>query len=248
MAFGVKQLLVAIPQPGTSNQPVATTKKKKGLAGLFGGSTTLPPFVPVAINVVDNYGIAITTVGTLTAEAIAAAALKITGAPGIPGTLSTIEAQLANVNTTLLRIADNKKALADMLINLNIAVAAMVVAKNTETANLNVTVINAIKSNNYYIAASTVQPVMPPLEEQIKEALDDAKSFITAASLLGFVNTTMNSITFGITTYIVGTEVYKTASAKIEEYKNALFNVISPPSPASVKSAAASLIGAKDTP
>ena len=248
MAFGVKQLLVAIPQPGTSNQPVATTKKKKGLAGLFGGSTTLPPFVPVAINVVDNYGIAITTVGTLTAEAIAAAALKITGAPGIPGTLSTIEAQLANVNTTLLRIADNKKALADMLINLNIAVAAMVVAKNTETANLNVTAVNAVKSNNFYVAASTVQPVMPPLEEQIKEALDDAKSFITASSLLGFINTTMNSITFGITTYIVGTEVYKTASAKIEEYKNAVFSIISPPSPASIKSAAASLIGAKDIP
>ena len=248
MAFGVKQLLVAIPQPGTSNQPVATTKKKKGLAGLFGGSTTLPPFVPVAINVVDNYGIAITTVGTLTAEAIAFAALKITGAPGIPGTLSTIEAQLANVNTTLLRIADNKKSMADMLINLNIAVAAMVVAKNTETANLNVTAVNAVKSNNFYVAASTVQPVMPPLEEQIKEALDDAKSFITASSLLGFINTTMNSITFGITTYIVGTEVYKTASAKIEEYKNAVFNIISPPSPASVKSAAASLIGAKDIP
>jgi hypothetical protein len=248
MAFGVKQLLVAIPQPGTSNQPVATTKKKKGLAGLFGGSTTLPPFVPVAINVVDNYGIAITTVGTLTAEAIAAAALKITGAPGIPGTLSTIEAQLANVNTTLSRIADNKKTLADMLINLNIAVAAMVVAKNTETANLKVTAVNAVKSNNLYVAASTVQPVMPPLEEQIKEALDDAKSFITASSLLGFINTTMNSITFGITTYIVGTEVYKTVSAKIEEYKNALFNIISPPSLASVKSSAASLIGAKDIP
>lgn len=248
MAFGVKQLSVAIPQPGTSNQPVATTKKKKGLAGLFGGTTTLPPFVPVAVNVVDNYGVSIAAQTAEYTAAIAAATLKITGVPGIPGTLNTIEAQLANLNTTLTRVADNKKALADMLINLNIAVAAMVVAKNNENANLNVTAVNAVKSNNYYMAASTTQPVMPPIEDQIKEALDDAKSFITAASLLGFINTTMNSITFGITTYIVGTEVYKTASAKIEEYKNALFNVISPLSPASVKSAAASLTGVKDTP
>lgn len=248
MAFGVKQLSVAIPQPGTSNQPVATTKKKKGLAGLFGGTTTLPPFVPVAVNVVDNYGVSIASQTAEYAAAIAAATLKITGIPGVPGTLSTIEAQLANLNTTLTRVADNKKALADMLINLNISVAASVVAKNNENANLNVTAVNAIKSNNYYMATSTTQPVMPPIEDQIKEALDDAKSFITAASLLGFINTTMNSITFGITTYIVGTEVYKTASAKLEEYKNALFNVISPLSPASVKSAAASLTGVKDTP
>jgi hypothetical protein len=55
MAFGINQISVAVPQPGTSNQPVATTKKKGGLAGLFGGTTTLPPFVPVAVNVVDNY-------------------------------------------------------------------------------------------------------------------------------------------------------------------------------------------------
>ena len=248
MAFGVKQLLVAIPQPGTSNLPIATTVKKSGFLGLFGSTTTLPPFVPVAVNVVDNYGVAIANQTAGYTAAIAAATLKITGAPLVPGTLFTIEAQLANVNMSLLRIADNKKALADMLINLNIAVAAMVSAKNNENVNLKVTAVNAVKSNNFYMAASTSQPVMPPLEDQIKEALKDAAAFATGSTLLGFINTTMNSITFGITTYIVGTSVYKTAAAKLEEYKNALFNVLTPPSPAAIKAAVASLTGAKDIP
>lgn len=244
MAFGINQVSVAIPQPGTSNQPVATTKKKGGLAGLFGGTTTLPPFVPVAVNVVDNYGASVTAQTTSYIAAITAAVAKLTGAPGVPGTLLAVDADLSAINKTLSKIADNKKALADTLINLNVAVNAMVVAKNNENANLNVTAVNAIKSNNYYMATSTTQPVMPPIEEQIKEALDEAKSFITAASLLGFINTTMNSITFGITSYIVGTEAYKTITDKFEEFKQSVLSVFAP-SITSIKESAEALSGVK---
>jgi hypothetical protein len=246
MAFGINQISVAVPQPGTSNQPVATTKKKGGLAGLFGGTTTLPPFVPVAVNVVDNYSVAIAAQTAGYTAAVTEAALLIKGITTTPngGTLTAIDTDLAAVAKTLARVADNKKVLADMLINLNIAVAAAVVAKNNETANLKVTAINAIKSNNYYMAASTTQPVMPPVEDQIKEALDEAKSFITAASLLGFINTTINSITFGITSYIVGTEAYKTVTAKFEEFKQSVFSVFAP-SIAAVKETTESLFGVK---
>jgi hypothetical protein len=246
MAFGINQVSVAVPQPGTSNLPIATTKKKGGLAGLFGGSTTLPPFVPVAVNVVDNYGSAVVEQTAKYTAAVTEAALLIKGITTTPngGTLTAIDTDLAAIAKTLARVADNKKVLADLLINLNIAVAAAVVAKNNETANLNVTAVNTIKSNNYYMATSTVQPVLPPIEDQIKEALDDAKSFITAASLLGFINTTINSITFGITSYIVGTEAYKTVTAKFEEFKQSVFSVFAP-SIAAVKETTESLSGAK---
>ena len=246
MAFGVKQLLVAIPQPGTTNLPVATTVKKGGLAGLFGGTTTLPPFVPVAVNVVDNYGVAIASQTAGYTAAIAALTIAIKGVPSTPngGTLTTIDTDLAAIAKTLSRVADNKKALADMLINLNIAVAAMVVAKNNENVNLKVTTVNAVKSNNFYMAASTVQPVMPPLEDQIKEALKDAAAFATGTTLLGFINTTMNSIIFGITTYVVGTEIYKTVTAKFEEFKQSVLSVFAP-SIQSLKEKAESLSGVK---
>ena len=244
MAFGVKQFATALPQPGTSNLPIATTQKKKGFLGLFGSTTTLPPFVPVQFNVVDNYGAAIAASQSLQIAAISAAILKIQGAPGVPGTLWAVDSDLSALSKSLSKIADNKKALADTLINLNVAVSAMVVAKNNENANLNITAVNAIKSNNYYMAASTVQPVLPPIEDQIKQALEDASAFVTGSTALGFINTTINSMTFQISTYITGTETYKTIAAKFDEFKQSVLSVFAP-SIASVKETAEALSGVK---
>lgn len=245
MAFGVKQFATAIPQPGTSNLPFATTiKTSGGFLGLFSSTTTLPPFVPVQFNVVDNYGAAIAASQSLQIAAISAAILKIQGAPGVPGTLWAVDSDLSALSKSLSKIADNKKALADTLINLNVAVSAMVVAKNNENANLNVTAVNAIKSNNYYMAASTVQPVLPPIEDQIKEALKDAAAFATGATALGFINTTINSMTFQISTYIAGTETYKTIAAKFDEFKQSVLSVFAP-SISSVKETAETLSGVK---
>lgn len=247
MAFGVKQIATAIPQLGTSNLPFATsTKTSSGFLGLGSTTVTLPPFVPVQFNVVDNYGAAIAASETLQTAALVALSTALKGVPTTPnaGTLTSIDTDLAAIAETLARVADNKKVLADMLINLNIAVAAMVVAKNNETANLKATAMNTIQSNNFYMAASSDQPVMPPVEDQIKQALDDAKSFITAASLLGFINTTMNSITFGITSYIIGTEAYKTVAAKLEEFKQSVLSIFAP-SLAAIKEATESLTGVK---
>lgn len=245
MAFGVKQIATAIPQPGTSNLPFATTiKKSGGFLGLFSSTTTLPPFVPVQFNVVDSYGIAIKSAQELQVAALAAAALKITGAPGIPGTLWAIDTDLSALSKSLSKIADNKKALADTLISLNVAVNAMVVAKNNETANLKVTAVNTIKSNNYYMAASTVQPVLPPIEDQIKQALEDASAFATGATALGFINTTINSMTFQISTYITGTETYKTIAAKFDEFKQSVLSVVAP-SMASIKENTEAITGVK---
>lgn len=245
MAFGIKQFATATPQPGTSNLPFATTTKTSGgFLGLFSSTTTLPPFVPVQFNVVDNYGSAIAATQAIQAAALAAAALKITGAPGVPGTLWAIDADLAAISKSLSKMADNKKALADTLINLNVAINTMVVAKNNETANLKVTAVNSVKSNNFYMAASTVQPVMPPLEEQIQEALKDAASFATGAAALGFINNTMNSLIFQITTYITGTETYKTIASKFEEFKQSILSTFAP-SMTAIKESVQAITGVK---
>ena len=245
MAFGIKQFATAAPQPGTSNLPFATSSKtSSGFLGLGSTTVTLPPFVPVLFNVVDNYGASIAAQTSAYTAAITALTLKLTGAPGVPGTLWAVDADLSAINKTLSKIADNKKALADILINLNVAVNAMVVAKNNENSNLNVTAVNVIKSNNFYMAASADQPVMPPIEEQIKEALKDAAAFTTGAVALGFINNTINSMTFQISTYITGTETYKTIAAKFEEFKQSVLSVFAP-SIASIKESAESLSGVK---
>lgn len=230
MAFGTKQFATAAPQLGTSNLPYPTGN--------------LPPFVPVQFNVVDSYGPSILASQNVTISALAATISNLTGAPGIPGTLWAVDADLAAINKTLSKIADNKKTLADTLINLNVAVNAMVVAKNNETANIKVTAINTIKSNNFYMAASTEQPIMPPLEEQIKEALKDATSFTTGATALGFINDTINSAIFQVSTYITGTEIYKTISNKLEEFKKSIFSIFAP-SVASIKESLQTSTGTK---
>jgi hypothetical protein len=245
MAFGIKQFATAVPQLGTSNLPFATTVKTSGgFLGLFGSTTTLPPFVPVQFNVVDNYGAAIAASQSIQIAAISAAILKIKGAPGVPGTLWAIDSDLSALSKSLSKIADNKQALADSLISLNVAVNAMVVAKNNETANLKVTAVNTIKSNNFYMAASADQPVMPPIEDQIKEALKDTAAFTTGATALGFVNNTINSMTFQISTYITGTETYKTVASKFEEFKQSVLSVVAP-SATSIKESTEAITGVK---
>jgi hypothetical protein len=115
--------------------------------------------------------------------------------------------------------------------------------------------VNQIKTNNLQVqitknglkAAGIPEPVMPTIAEQIQTAINEALEFASLARVAGFFTNTLNGIITDISTFITGTEVYKTVAAKVEEFKQALL-VVLPPSVASVKSAVASQTGAKDIP
>jgi hypothetical protein len=226
----------------------------------------MPSFVtmtgPGTATVTDDAAVAIVAQTTALTGAIALAVTKIggipkpPGSPNEPGTLIAIEAQIANVNTTLVRIADTETAIKDQLFSLNIALAGLTSATSNNTSVQTMLAVNQIKTNNFQVAvtkdglkaAGIPEPVMPTIVEQIQTAISEALEFASLARVAGFFTDTLNSIITGISTFITGTAVYKTVSAKLEEYKNALFNVLTPPSPAAVKAALASQTGAKDIP
>jgi hypothetical protein len=219
----------------------------------------MPSFVtmtgPGTATVTDDAAAAIALQTTALTGAIGTAVVKIQGAPAIPGTLFTIEAQLANINTTLGRIADTETLVKDQLYNLNIALAGLTSATSNNTSVQTMLAVNQIKTNNFQVAvtkdglkaAGIPEPVMPTIIEQIQTAISEALEFASLARVAGFFTDTLNGIITGISTFITGTEVYKTVAAKLEEFKQALL-VILPPSAASIKAGLASQTGTKDTP
>ena len=216
----------------------------------------MPSFItmtgPGTATVTDDAALAITAQTTALTAAIAASTLKVTGAPGIPGTLWAIDADLAAIQQSIARIADSEDVIKDQLYNLNIALAGLTSATSNNTSVQTMLAVNQIKTNNFQVAvtkdglkaAGVPEPVMPTITEQIQTAISEALEFASLARVSGFFTETLNSILTGISTFLTGTEVYKTVAAKLEQFKQAILNVL-PPSLSSVKTTTEALTGVK---
>lgn len=217
----------------------------------------MPSFVtmtgPGTATVTDDSALAIQQQTVALTNAVAAAALKIGGAPGIPGTLFTIEAQLANINTTLTRIADQDKVIASQLSKLNISLGSLTAATSSGNAMQAMVGANQIQTNNFQMQATKEalkradlpEPTMPPIEDQLKQAVQDGVSFNIIARASGAFTDFLTSILTDITTWIKETSVYTTVAKYLEEVKDTILS-IELPSTTSAKSRAASALGTKD--
>ena len=216
----------------------------------------MPSFVtmtgPGTTTVTDDAAGAIVAQTTALTAAIAASTLKVTGAPGIPGTLWAIDADLAAIQKSIARIADSEDVIKDQLYNLNIALAGLTSATSNNTSVQTMLAVNQIKTNNFQVAvtkdglkaAGVPEPVMPTIVEQIQTAINEALEFASLGRVTGFFTDTLNNTINGITSFISGTAVYKTVAAKLEEFKNAVLNII-PPSPTSIGTTAETISGVK---
>jgi len=216
----------------------------------------MPSFVtmtgPGTATVTDDAAVAIAAQTTALTTAIAASTLKVTGAPGVPGTLWAIDADLAAIQKSIARIADSEDVIKDQLYNLNIALAGLTSATSNNTSVQTMLAVNQIKTNNFQVAvtkdglkaAGIPEPVMPTIVEQIQSAINEALEFASLARVAGFFTDTLNNTINGITSFITGTEVYKTVAAKLDQFKQALLNVL-PPSPSSIKTSAETISGVK---
>jgi hypothetical protein len=228
MAYGQKQLFVAFPQPGTTNTPVGASISR---SGKFGGTTYIPPFVPVVATVVDTAAVGIGAFTAVLEANIAALALQI-GNGVIPGTLS---GELAQISYNLSRIADTKKSVAKSLSDLNIALGTIAVAKSEGNAVASMVTANKISTDNFYKAASGDTPELPPIKDMIKEALKDSSQLSSAASIVGFANSTIKQTVQGTATWISGTSAYQTVEGYLKQAKDSVLS-IEIPSPASILS------------
>jgi hypothetical protein len=227
MAYGQKQLFVAFPQPGTTNTPVGGSVRR----GKFGGTTYIPPFVPVVATVVDTAAVGIGAFAAVLEANIAALALQI-GNGVIPGTLA---GELAQISYNLSRIADTKKSLAKSLSDLNIALGTIAAAKSEGNAVASMVTANKISTDNFYKAASGDTPELPPIKDMIKEALKDSIQLSSAASIAGFANSTIKRTVQGTATWISGTSAYQTVEGYLKQAKDRVLS-IEIPSPASILS------------
>ena len=124
----------------------------------------MPSFVtmtgPGTATVTDDAAVAIAAQTTALTGAIALAVTKIggipkpPGSPNEPGTIIAIEAQIANVNTTLVRIADTENLIKDQLFSLNIALAGLTSATSNNTSVQTMLAVNQIKTNNFQVAVT----------------------------------------------------------------------------------------------
>jgi hypothetical protein len=208
MAFGQKQTYVAFPQPGTTNLPYGITIP----GGKGGAATYIPPFVPVVVTSTDNAAEIIAAASAAMVLDIKAVALAIVGTPGIPGTFSTIEAQLNAINIQLARIADNITALSNLLHELSVYVQAAGVIVNSKNVSNAVETGHTVKFNNYTTVISDATPVMPPLKEQLTQIVKDAQDMTTIARTSTLISGAINDVVSSIANWAKDTSGYKTVA------------------------------------
>jgi len=199
MAYGQKQVFVASPQPGTSNQPYSIGP--------------LPPFVPVQVTVTNDYAARIEAESLVLTALIASLMLQL----GNGVTPLTIAGVLSGVNDSLASMADRKKEIAKFLSDLNIATGSVATAKSTHGAILSIATANQIETNNFYQAAAPDKPVMKPLDEQFTTAINNGmliESVSKASAMtIGFINDSVAQVG----TWITGSSAYKTVAKWISD-------------------------------
>jgi len=242
MAFGQKQLYVATPQPGTTNLPYGITVP----GGKGGAATYIPPFVPVNIISLDDAAVEITNASILMSIAIAGIASTIRGFPTGPnsGTLVSIESQLYEINYNLARIADRIQAFSSLLHELDVYIQAAGVMANNKSFNNAVESGHRVKFNNYTMATSDANPVMPSITEQLKQIVKDAQEMNTIARASTLISGAINDVLASITNWAKDTAVYKTVANWIKSITSSL-STPSIPSLETIASKLKSFLGIK---
>jgi hypothetical protein len=195
VAYGQKQLFIAIPQPGTSNLPYPVTVRKGGLAGLLGGTTTYPPFVPVVCSVNDLYGVSVTASTAATVASIEATILQLIGTSIIPGTLGAIDNKLELIAKQLVDLADILENLSKSMNQYKINMNSMI-SINTEKNILQSTKVSDQINNNYfYKIADGETPELPSFKESLKENLKKIKDFNVLVETESLIKSATNKLT-----------------------------------------------------
>jgi hypothetical protein len=237
MAYGQNQAFIAIPQPGTTNTPFAIHKPPvsgggwftsliNNILGFFGVSgSTVPPFVPVNISVIDFYG-----GGVLYAETEMVAILELisTTQIGTIGTPGTLLFYLSQINTTLAKMNDSKSAMSKSLSDLSSAIGTLSVSKSHLVSTLETATANQILANNFAMAASGEKPEMPPIKEQLKEAVSIQLDFSSTARTMSTINGYIDSGMATVTTWISNTETYRSMTSFVNNIKDSVLAKLPP--------------------
>ena len=195
MAYGQKQLFIAIPQPGTSNLPYATSVPKGGVSGKFGGSTTYPPFVPVVCSVNDLYGVSVTASTAARVASIETTILQLIGTSIIPGTLASLDNKLDLIAKQLAELADILDDLSRTIDQLKTSKNSMVSVNSEKNILQSAKVANQINTNHFYKIANGETPELPSFKDSLKENLKKFKDFNVIVETEGLMKSATSKLT-----------------------------------------------------
>jgi hypothetical protein len=172
--------------------------------------------------------------------------------PALPGTLTAIDSDLNLIAYQLMRIADNSKKVLDVLHSIKIATEAQTSVLTDSNTMQAIVVASQVEANDFQRAVTEQAltssgqeiPKLPPFMTRMKAQVKSALDMVSVARVEGFVNQLFKDSLKNITLYAEGTAIYKTVSAKLEEYKQAVLSVETP-SLATVKSKISNLLGLK---
>jgi len=225
MAFGQKTTIVAFPQPGTSNTPFPVGN--------------LPPFVPVVTTITDTH-----TPAILDRTAKLTAALTKENSALI-AELIFIDAALNQINNNISELVDLTTAQINAVSNLETALAVKTAIESEKLALASTAATNQIKNNNYGRAINKENPVVPPLDDQLREVINDGINLNIVSNVSGALTSSINNTVTATGNLIAGTETIKGISAWLSSLKNSITGALFPPSPRQVVSNSAAIAGVK---
>ena len=204
---------------------------------------------PGTVTITDDTSLAVIAQTT----ALVASLKLIQGAPGIPGTLFSIDANLFAIQKNLGRIADLQQSMSKAVSSVNIAVGSLATSQSSANVLQAAMVANQTQTNNFQVEASkaalirTGQPVpeLPPFVDQAKKIVEDAVSFNAIATAQGAATEFITQSAKDIATWVAQTKVYTTAAKWLEDAVDSLVSIL-PPSLKSAKTNAAAIAGVKD--
>jgi hypothetical protein len=204
--------------------------------------------------VADDAAVAIGLQTTALTGAIVAATTAIKGVPGtpVPGTLTSIEAQLSEINKNIARIADSSKGLSSQMSKLSVDISGLGTAMNSSLALQSMSVASQVKADNFQTQvtkdaltrAGIPEPEMPTLKEQFETAVKDGLEFNAISRATGAITTFLTNTLTDIGTWAAGTAVYKTVEKWIGDIKDSILHP-DIPSLETIASKAASFLGIK---
>lgn len=186
---------------------------------------------PGSATVTDDAAVAIAAQTTaLTAANTALIAAIGPVGPAVPGTL---KGTLAAINDNLGRIADQDKAIAKALSDLQIAVGTMSVAASNNNATNTILAANQIETNNFQTAvtkdalerAGLPLPKMATLEEQLKTSVENGILFSTVSRVSGAITHFLQSTITATAQWIAGTAPYMAVEAYLKKIKDSILAV-----------------------
>jgi hypothetical protein len=186
---------------------------------------------PGTATVTDDAAVAITAQTTALGAANTALIAAI-GPPG-PAAPGTLKGTLAAINDNLGRIADQDKAIAKALYDLNIAVGTMASAVSDTNATQSMLAANQIETNNFQMQvtkealerAGLPEPKMPAFEEQMKTAVKNGISFSAISAANGAVQHFLKQTIVSTAQWIAGTAPYMAIEGYLKKIKDSILAV-----------------------